>query len=164
MLKMLSVLSQICLSHLGICFMIAFYLGSRWVSVPCISKLIRKGKISPHGLLGAPGEEKPYVSWAPWPDSRCSSTAPLFCRPCSSTEQKVMEGETKWASSEGLKHAIPLVISLSADLANSYNIWSRKGFFWCFCMFSIYCPAAGIWWDALIWSPFRALQSLHIFK
>lgn len=56
MLKMLSVLSQICLSHSGICSVIAFYLGSCCVSVPCIPEPIRKGELLLRCLLGAPGD------------------------------------------------------------------------------------------------------------
>jgi len=91
MLKMLSVLSQICLSPSGICSVIAFSLGSRLVSVPRISKLIRKGR-DPPVLRGTWGREAIC-------DLGCIASQPvlthlpLLCRPRLARQQKVTEKE-----------------------------------------------------------------------
>lgn len=106
-----------------------------------------------------PGGERPYVTWLHGLQLALAHLplvvhALLFERAEGNEKEK-----NKWAFSEGFTHASSLAIFLSADLANSLQHLIKEGLFWCFCMFSIYCPAAGIWWDALIRSPFRASQT-----
>lgn len=114
MLKMLSVLSQTCLSNSSICSVIAFYLGSRWV-------------FQTDKERGDPPTLFTWSTW--WREARCDlgcvprpmlTHIPPCCARLAHLESgREWKGENKWTFSEGLTHAVSLVISLSAGLANS---------------------------------------------
>lgn len=136
MLKMLSVFSQIRLSHSGICSVIAFYLDSRRVPEACLA--------DPPPPPGLPCRSPPILlkgstgGGEALCDLRCAASLPVLTHvPLVVDALRISRRGNRKEKISGFSlrgSHMPSLISLSADLANSLQHVIKEGFV-CVCVF-----------------------------